>query len=267
MYDHQTEHFSLSLFLMVNVGTLAVLFAGFKLLFPTVWAAQIATPLWVIAVTFVGVHLMNAFVEYFFHRYVLHAQVIPFFAHFYNTHNTHHNLTDVKQVVVTSNKFPIVEELQHESSFFPWWSLAVFSLFLTPLYVLAWLYNPASPIFIAGYSALFWSMLLYELFHAAWHWPLSTWTPLFASKRWGGLWHRIYTFHLRHHANVRCNESVSGFFGIPLPDLLFGTYLPSTTTFPDQTMVPPSEYRSPKPYLFIKLLDNVLISKRNYHKK
>jgi hemolysin III len=258
-YDHQTEHFSLPQFLAVNIGTLAIIFAGLKLLTPVVWAMQINTPLPIIAATFVGAHLVNAFVEYFFHRYVLHAQVIPFFAHFYQAHNTHHDLTKVEQVTITTNKFPITEEPQHESSFFPWWSLLVFSIFLTPIYALAWYLFPELPIFVAGYAALFWSMLLYELFHAAWHWPIETWTPLFAQKRAGRFWHYIYTFHLRHHANVRCNESVSGFFGLPLPDLLFGTYLPSNTRFPDQTIVPTEEYRSPKPYLLIRLLDNVLI--------
>ncbi len=258
-YDHATEHFFLSNFLAVNVGTLAIIFVGLNILFPTMWATQIATPLWIIFITFVGVHFVNAFVEYFFHRYVLHAQVIPFFKHFYDAHNLHHALTNIKQVVVTSNKFPIVEEPQHESSFFPWWSLLAFSAFLTPFFALIWYFIPNAPIFIAGYIALFWSMLLYELFHSAWHWPLASWTPLFANKRTGFFWHIIYTFHLRHHANVRCNESVSGFFGLPIPDLLFGTYLPSATRFPDQTLVPGAEYRSPRPYFFIRMLDTILI--------
>ena len=258
-YDQQTEHFSASFFLAVNTGTLAVIFAGLKLLVPAVWAAQISTPLIIIAATFVGAHFVNAFVEYFFHRYVLHAQVIPFFAHFYQAHNTHHTLTKVEQTVVTTNKFPIIAEPQHESSFFPWWSLLVFSIFLTPIYSVIWYLFPMIPIFVAGYAALFWSMLLYELFHMAWHWPISTWTPLFARTYTGRFWHYVYTFHLRHHANVRCNESVSGFFGLPLPDLLFGTYLPSNTVFPDQTVVPIEEYRSPKPYLLIRLLDSILI--------
>ena len=258
-YDRQTEHFSLTNFLIVNIGTLAVIFAGLKIFLPNIWNAQAHAPITAIAVTFVVAHFGNAFVEYFFHRYVLHAQVIPFFAHFYEAHNLHHHLTDVTQVVVTSNKFPIIEEPQHESSFFPWWSLLAFSTFLTPLYILIWYKFPNVPIFIAGYASLFWSMLLYELFHAAWHWPLSIWTPLFAKKHTGVFWHIIYTFHLRHHANVRCNESVSGFFGLPLPDLLFGTYVPSATRFPDQTQVPATEYRSPRPYLFIRLLDKVLI--------
>lgn len=258
-YDRQTEHFSLPLFLAVNIGTLAVIFATLKVLAPTIWSSQIASPLLYIVATFVGAHFVNAFVEYFFHRYVLHAQVIPFFSHFYQAHNTHHNLTNVEQVVVTTNKFPIIEEPQHESSFFPWWSLVVFSIFLTPVYVAVWYFFPSVPIFVAGYAALFWSMLLYELLHAAWHWPIATWTPLFARERTGRFWHYVYTFHLRHHANVRCNESVSGFFGLPLPDLIFGTYLPSHTRFPDQTVVPTEEYASPKPYLFIRFMDTLLI--------
>jgi hemolysin III len=260
-YDSQTEHFSLSRFLMVNIGTLAGIFALLKVMFPAIWDHQISIPLCTVLGTFIFAHLVNAFVEYFFHRYVLHAQVIPFFKHFYVAHNHHHDLTDVKQVVVTSNKFPIVEEPQHESSFFPWWSLLVFSIFLTPFYIALWFIYPSLPIFIAGYTALFWSMLLYELFHAAWHWPITTWTLLFSRRYTGRFWHLVYTFHLRHHANVSCNESVSGFFGIPLPDIIFGTYLKSQTRFPDQTFVPIEEYRSPRPYLFIRLLDRFLIGK------
>lgn len=258
-YERPHEHFSLHNFLIANLATLALIFTVLKIFLPTLWATQLATSLSLIILTFILAHLVNAFVEYFFHRYVLHAQVIPFFTHFYQAHNLHHNLTDVKQEVVTSNKFPIVEEPQHESSFFPWWSLLAFATFLTPIYFVIWYFFPNIPIFIAGYTSLLWSMLLYELFHAAWHWPLTTWAPLFEKKKMGFFWHMVYTFHLRHHANVRCNESVSGFFGLPLPDILFGTYLPAATRFPDQTLVPPSEYRSPQPYLPIRLLDKILI--------
>lgn len=258
-YDQQTEHFSPSQFLAINLGTLGLIFAGFKLIFPNLWADQLAASFGLLFVTFLLCHLANAFVEYFFHRYVLHAQVIPFFKHFYQTHNLHHQLTDVYQSTLTTNKFPIIEEPQHESSFFPYWSLAAFALFLSPIYILIWYLFPTVPIFLAGFISLFWSMLLYELFHLAWHWPLQTITPLIKNPRWGGFWKLVYTFHLRHHANVRCNESVSGFFGLPLPDLLFGTYMRSYTVFPDQTVVPPTEYSAPKPYLPIRLLDRILI--------
>jgi hemolysin III len=105
-------------------------------------------------------------------------------------------------------------------------------------------------------------MVLYEIFHMFLHFPLSFWKPKFDHPRFGVLWKYVYTFHLRHHANVRCNESISGFFGMPIPDILFGTYIQAKTLFPDQTVVPFSEYEVPPPRLLIRLLDKILIGKR-----
>lgn len=260
-YEQQHPPFSPTLFLVVNLGSLVAIFGTIKIAFPAVWAAQLATPWLMIVALFIIAHFCNAFIEFFFHRYVLHAKVIPFFAHFYDAHNLHHNLTRIEQSVVTTNKFPIIEEPQHESSFFPWWTLLVFSLFLAPLYILVYLFFPATPIFLAGYASVFFSMAMYELYHAMWHWPLARWKVLFAQKNFGSFWETAYKFHLRHHANVRCNESVSGFFGIPLPDLIFGTYLKADTLFPDQTVVRTEEFKSPTPRLFIRILDSVLIGK------
>ena len=260
-YEQIHPHFSPSLFVIYNLGTLVVVFGTIKLLFPEVWQAQLSAPLWIVATTFVLCHFANAFLEYFFHRYVLHAKVIPFFSHFYDAHNLHHNLTKIEQQIVTSNKFPITQEPQHESSFFPWWMFVVFSLFLTPLFTSIWYVVPSVPIFLAGYSALLFSIVLYELVHHTLHLPMTFWKPKFAHPRFGDSWKYAYTFHLRHHANVRCNESVSGFFGIPIPDFLFGTYIQAKTLFPDQTVVPLSEYKVPPPRLFISMLDKILIGK------
>jgi hemolysin III len=261
-YEQHVKHFSLVWFLITNLATLAIIFAILKLIFPAIFASQMSASWTLLIVTFVGAHFCNAFIEYFFHRYVLHAKVIPFFSHFYDAHNHHHNLTNVeRQQEITSNKFPIIEEPQHESSFFPWWTLAVFSLLLTPIYIGIYLLLPTLPIFIAGYSSLWFSIILYELFHVALHWPLSRWNVLFLSPRFGKFWKRVYTFHLRHHANVRCNESISGFFGLPIPDLLFGTYMEAKTLFPDQTVVPIEEYATPTPGFFIAYLDRLLIKR------
>ncbi len=258
-YEQPIEHFSLTSFLIYNLATLTIIFGSIKFFIPTLWQTQLATPLWIIGLTFVVCHFVNAFIEYFFHRYVLHAKVIPFFSHFYDTHNLHHDLTKVEQQIVTSNKFSIVDEPQHESSFFPWWSLIIFSLFLTPVFVGVWFVAPAVPIFLAGYASVFFSMILYEVFHMFWHFPLTFWKARFDHPCFGSLWKHAYTFHLRHHANVRCNESVSGFFGLPIPDMLFGTYIQAKTLFPDQTVVPLSEYQVPPPRLFIRMLDKILI--------
>ena len=67
-------------------------------------------------------------------------------------------------------------------------------------------------------------MALYELLHAIDHWPYEWWKKALEHPRFGGIWSRLYGFHLMHHANVGCNEAISGFFGVPVPDWCFGTY-------------------------------------------
>jgi hemolysin III len=253
------EKFAVLPFIYHNTLTLLIIFAGIKLLAPEVWQKQLEVSWQMFAVTFVCIHLAAAFVEFFFHRYVLHMVVIPFFAHFYQQHNLHHDLTHInREGMFVSNEFPITQEPQYEASFFPWWTLLAFSAMLTPFFIVIYILFPTIPIFIAGYTALLFSMVLYELFHAAWHWPLETWKRLFATQYFGGFWRTVYTFHLRHHADVRCNESVSGFFGIPLPDLLFNTYIKAGTLYPHKQMVDAKEFEPPKPVFFIRWLDKLL---------
>ena len=156
-YEQKNNHFSVVLFLEVNLATLALIFGSIKLLFPTLWATQLTASWMLILGLFVVSQFCHAFIEYFFHRYVLHANVIPFFKHFYEAHTFHHSLTSIEQRIVTSNHFPITEEPQHESSFFPWWTVLAFSLMLTPLYIVIWLLLPTLPIFLVGYASVLFS--------------------------------------------------------------------------------------------------------------
>lgn len=254
--EHTVEKFEIFNFIFSNTLAILIFFASIKLLFPHVWGTQLDTSFPVFFTTFFLVHLAMAFVEFFFHRYVLHMNAVPFLSHFYVQHNLHHGLTAVTQEsLYVSNEYPIEEEHQHEASFFPWYTFPLFSLLFTPFFIIVYLLSPVTPIFIAGYSALLLSIVLYEFIHNTWHMELATWKKLMQRKRTGALWHRIYTFHLRHHADVRCNESVSGFLGIPVPDLLFGTYIKANTLYPHKQIVDPSEFVTPKPIFFIHWLD------------
>jgi len=81
-----------------------------------------------ILAVFLVTHLAAAFVEFFFHRYVLHAPLLPFLSRFYKQHTLHHALTRVgyqkakngQQVpvlidTVAVNVYPIEKEPQYES--------------------------------------------------------------------------------------------------------------------------------------------------------
>ena len=244
---------------MTVVGLLAILwFAA-----PQVFAAQLMAPWWKFAAAFAAISLLNCFFEYFFHRYILHLPAIPGLRRFYRQHTLHHALTriarkpsrDGRGVVFVENKFPIVEAEQGEGSFFPWYSLATFAIFLSPAFaLLQWMF-PAFPWLFAGLAALATSMTLYELLHAINHWPFEKWAPLIEHPTWGRFWRPVYSFHLRHHAVIDCNESISGFFGLPVADWVFGTCLIPRTIYADGEEWKPENFVAPRPRGFIRWLD------------
>ena len=259
----QHEQFSLPLFAFTVSVTLGGLFALIWLVSPSVWSQQLTATLWKGAVVFGVITFVNCFVEYFFHRYVLHTPAIPFLRRFYRQHTHHHALTRIvrkagiggREVFFIENKFPIVEPEQGEASFFPWYSLLVFALLLTPLLALLQWLVPSFPWFLAGFLALASSLTLYEILHAIEHWPFERWSPLIDHPRWGRLWRAIYGFHLRHHAVIHCNESISGFFGLPIADWTFGTCVIPKTIFANGEQATDVKFASPKPRALIRLLD------------
>jgi hemolysin III len=261
--EAEHEEFSLPLFVLTVLATLAGLLAALRLFVPEVWAAQFMAGAWQAVVAFLAISLVNCFVEYFFHRYVLHMPAIPFLRRLYRQHTLHHALTriarkpgrDGRGILFVENKFPIVEPEQGEASFFPWYSLAIFAAVLTPLLALLQWLLPTFPWFLAGFAALAVSLTLYEVLHAINHWPFEQWEPLIEHPRWGWFWRPAYAFHLRHHAVIDCNESISGFFGLPIADWVFKTCVMPRSIYADGAEWTPDEFTSPRPRTIIRWLD------------
>jgi len=116
---------------------------------------------------------------------------------------------------------------------------------------------PSFPWFVAGFAALAASLTLYEVFHAIEHWSLERWGPLIEHPRWGGFWRKVYSFHLRHHAVIDCNEAISGFFTFPVADLVFGTCIIPKTLYADGEEWAPGHFTSPRPCGFIRGCDRL----------
>lgn len=260
-----TEELSLPLFFLIVGLSLLALILSLKLIAPdAVWQAQISSGLGAFLVAFLVIKVANCFGEFFFHRYVLHKPVVPLFSYFYRQHTKHHGLTRIArrrtrdgEIAFVENVFPITEPEQKEASFFPWYSLLIFSIAVTPgLALLQWLL-PAFPWFLAGYAAVSVSLVLYEVLHVIEHWPLEKWMPLIQHPRWGWLWRRAYSFHLRHHAVIDCNEAISGFFSLPLADWIFGTcVIPKTLYAHGETWEAP-HFTSPQPCRLIRWMDRI----------
>ena len=266
--EHVHESFSLWLFLLTIALTTAGLCLILRAVAPSVWQAQWLAPGWAFALAFVVLSLVNCFVEYFFHRYVLHRPAIPGLGRLYRQHTLHHALTriarkpsrDGRGLLFVENKFPIVEPEQGEGSFFPWYSLAIFTACLTPmLATLQWIF-PTVPWFVGGFAALVTSITLYEVLHAINHWPFEQWAPLIDHPRWGWFWRPVYSFHLRHHAVIDCNESVSGFFGFPIADWTFRTCVIPPTIYADGEEWQAANFTAPRPQGLIRWLDRCAAS-------
>ncbi len=258
------EKFSLPLFLFTVAASLAGLALLLRLAAPdAVWHTQVSAAWWQFAAVFLLVHLGTCFVEYGFHRYVLHKPVVPFLSRFYKQHTLHHSLTRIgrrftpggREVPFVENIYPVTEPEQGEASFFPWYTLAVFATLLTPFLVVAQWLAPSFPWFFAGYASVAFAMALYEIFHAIEHWAFERWAPLIESKNFGWFWRSVYSFHLRHHAVIDCNEAISGFFTLPVFDWVFGTFILPKSLYVDGSEWNASEFTSPRPRALIRWCD------------
>lgn len=225
------KRFSIARFSLFVALQVVVLFLGLRVFFPTFWHGQIAAGIPRILLVFLGIHLFIAFFEWFFHRYVLHSVMVWWLTRFARGHRHHHSLTSIRLRPAAGgsdrfvlNEYPITLKEQYPDSDFPAYALIAFWALFTPLLGGLQLLAPGWPILLGGYAAIAWSMTLYEILHAIEHWPYEWWQKATEHPRSGPFWRRLYGFHLMHHANIGCNEAISGFFGLPVPDWCFGTY-------------------------------------------
>ncbi len=175
-----------------------------------------------------------SFFEYFYHRYVLHAVVIPFLRSQYVAHTLHHGLTPAyvpvdrknptKLVRVLRFIYPITLREQEKAMHFPFWSLQVFYLiFAVTLGIPFSIFFPNAPIWIGFLVAVTVYYSYYEIWHAILHLPFDKfWKKGLERSKFV---RRTYTFHLIHHWNEQTNMAIVGFWGIAIPDYVLGTIL------------------------------------------
>jgi hypothetical protein len=215
------------LFAAFVVGQLVILLASIRYFFRPTWDLHIAAGPAAIIATIVVCGLVCCFAEYFFHRYILHIESVRMLSHMCSSHRAHHKLTSIQfdeQSGTVRSAYPITGVEHGDKSTFPPWALLAFFATVTPLLAFIAFASPNIPILIGGYVAVAIAHFLYETIHAVHHEAYETWKPRLASPLFGGAWTWLYGFHQAHHANYHCNLNVAGFYGVPLGDLLFGTY-------------------------------------------
>ena len=249
-------------FTLLALLQLVLLFAGYHALFPKLWAGQLAGGVAPFVSAFLAMHLFLCFFEWFFHRYVLHGVTSRWLKRLAHEHRHHHSLTSIRLRPVEKgsdrfilNEYPITHEAQYPSSAFPAYALVAFWALFTPFLVGLQALMPRLPVVLAGYAAIAWSMMLYEILHAIDHWPYEWWQRATEHPRFGALWRKLYGFHLMHHANIGCNEGIGGFFGFPIADWCFGTYHQPKQLLLEGRKATAKDFAVSPPRRFVRWLD------------
>ncbi len=201
-------------------------FAIIRTFFRPTWDAQVAAGPMAIVLTMLGCNLLFCFGEFLFHRYLLHANTVGGLVRLSTGHLHHHKLTSIKFVDDhVKSAYPIVDHDHDDAATFPPYALVAFMLFFTPFFAVTAFSFPNFPILIGGYLAISIAHFLYETIHVAHHTPYEVfWQRKIEGPVFGPIWRKLYGFHQAHHANYRCNMNIAGFYGIPLADLVLGTY-------------------------------------------
>ena len=235
-----------------------------RTVFPTVWESQLQARALSIILVFIGMHFWNCFAEWALHRYLLHAAPFAWLRSLAVKHRHHHSLTAVRlqrhaesndHTIV--NRYPIESQEQLENAIFPRWALIAVWAVYTPFLIGLHIWSPTTPFLFGGYAAVAWSLTCYEIFHHIEHFPFEWWERRIAGP-FGNVWKKVYGFHLMHHANIGCNEAISGFFGLPIADWSLGTYQQPKKIFLNGDIATARDFALPPPRRFVRRLDQLV---------
>lgn len=261
------------LFGVFIVTHLVVLFTFIRFAFPWTWEQQLSSGVTGLVLTMVACNLVFCFGEFFFHRYLLHIDSVKILGKLCYSHRAHHKLTairfDDRDNAVRSD-YPISDVDHDDSATFPPYALLLFFGFWTPFFAVTAFSFPQFPILIAGYTALAIAHFLYETLHVLHHIPYEHWWQRkIDGPILGRVWHKMYGFHQAHHANYHCNMNIAGFFGLPLADLVLGTYKQPAMLLIDGAPASKAAARAltPQPRWPVSALDRTVIKRRARMKK
>jgi hemolysin III len=97
----------------------------------------------------------------------------------------------------------------------------------------------------------------YEVFHAVEHFPYEWWKSATEHPYMGLLFRKLYGFHHFHHANIKSNEAISGFYGLPIADWVFRTYHQPKELLLEGRVATAKEFQMKPPIRIVRWLDNL----------
>ncbi len=273
-YESRTTNPAAPLLFAVFIALqLVALLAGVRYFFRSTWDQHLSSGIWAIVLTCLVCNLVVCFGEYFFHRYLLHIETVRFLRTLCTSHLAHHKLTSIgfdDAANTVRSAYPINDVEHDDQATFPPWALIPTFASFTPFFAPIAFSFPRLPILIGGYTAIAIALFLYETIHVVHHKSYDAWWKRQLHLRtFGKVWRTAYGFHQAHHANYKCNLNVAGFFGIPLADMVFGTYKQPDALLLDGAPATKESARrlTPQPRWPISWLDRVVLKRRRWMSK
>lgn len=159
--------------------------------------------LWNLA-AFPAAFLLNSFIEWGAHRFVMHKPFIPYaFKHqtshhmWFGSNESYHALTP--------------DMLEHGIGF-SWREYIIFPFFCSLLYIPIQ-YFSHRPVYFGALFAVFFGLMCFDILHRRFHNPKDTWFQR------SGVFRFLKEHHRLHHADMTKNFNVV----FPLADLVMGT--------------------------------------------
>jgi hemolysin III len=248
---------------------LVLVYLFVRTFFRLTWDQHVASGPVAIILTGLVCSLVMCFGEYFFHRYLLHIDTVRFLGRLCASHRAHHKVTAIRfddEKGEVRSDYPIEDVTRDHHATFPPWALLPFFAAFTPFFASIAFSFPGIPILISGYAAIAIAHFLYEVLHVIHHQPYESWWAPRLRGRFSPFWHRLYGFHQAHHANYKCNINVAGFFGVPVADMVFGTYRRQRHLLIDGARATKGSARdlTPSPRWPIAWLDRVAFKRRRW---
>lgn len=155
---------------------------------------------------FIGALIVNSFIEWTVHRFIMHRlnRLIPYG---YEHTTSHHAAFGAGETYHVQN-----EEMMEKGTAFTWREYILFPVFCTGLYLPVELLT-GIPVYASSLLAVLVGLLAFDLLHYGFHVPANTWFQRT----------RVFQFLKRHHRIHHDNYEVNLNVTLPLADLCLGT--------------------------------------------
>lgn len=158
------------------------------------------------AIAFVGAFIVNSFIEFGTHRWIMH-RLCPLIPYGYEHTTSHHAVFGSGETYHATQPWMLAHGIG-----FTWREYLLFPILCSALYIPVELIV-GRPLYVGALASVFFGLIAFDTLHRRFHNPKDTWFQRSKPFRF------LRDHHRRHHADMATNFNVV----FPLADFVFRT--------------------------------------------